>query len=75
MLCPCENQTAMPSIRPAAPIVMTIGFARQAPTAKPWTSSDRKPEKQRQQDCDEEIEPERVQEHHRGDRRRLAERE
>ena len=38
MLWPCESQTAMPSIRPAAPIVMTIGFARQAPTAKPWTA-------------------------------------
>ena len=35
MLCPLESHTAMPSIRPAAPIVMMIGFAPQAPTAKP----------------------------------------
>ena len=35
---PCESQTAMPSISPAAPIVMMIGFAPQAPTAKPCTA-------------------------------------
>ena len=35
MLWPCESHTAMPSISPAAPIVMMIGLAPQAPTANP----------------------------------------
>ena len=38
MLWPCESQTAIPSISPAAPIVMMIGLAPQAPTANPWTA-------------------------------------
>ena len=38
MLWPCESQTASPSMSPAAPIVMMIGFAPQAPTANPWTA-------------------------------------
>ena len=38
MLSPCESQTAIPSSRPAAPIVTMIGFAPQAPTTNPWTA-------------------------------------
>ena len=38
MLWPCESQTAIPSMSPAAPIVTMIGFAPQAPTVNPWTA-------------------------------------
>ena len=74
MLEPPENQTAKPSISPAAAIVTMIGFAPNAPTANPWTP---RPEHRARRQHHRRDDPvlQRPQEQHRGHGHRLAERE